>query len=371
MAYIGGNLGFSIIITFMLLVVFGAGASYDSVHHLPPPKPVTGMVVNNKPLIPLSEPGPHECHRPPLASQLFDTRASFADFMEEFGDMRAIVPLLRRNVPVEAQLASLEREAEHSVDRSRQLLAVRYYLQSALWDCQARWAAHHRGTNNYVTFIDAIEMWRSRVKEPICFVTFNYDTMLEQAMIQRFGYAFPDLDRYTLYDYKIIKLHGSIDWGLMLESPVFPKSARDVIAAVPDVRTFPDQYRKATSAGVILEDGNVGYPALAIPVEKKTNEFSCPSTHVEVLGNLIGNVTKIITIGWRATEERFLKMLNDRLIGLKNDVDLMIVSGDEKGANETLGNLRIGSPTTDRKRMRMPEGFTGLINNIGVLDHFL
>ena len=119
-----------------------------------------------------------------------------------------------------------------------------------------------------------------------------------------------------------------------------------------------------------FDDGTVGLPALAIPVEKKS-EFMCPPAHLEMLANLLASVTKIIAIGWRATEQHFLDMLKNRMLGLKGDIDLMVVSGDQKGMVETTNNLAIGSPNPTCKRALRNTGFTGLINEIGHLESFL
>jgi hypothetical protein len=89
---------------------------------------------------------------------------------------------------------------------------------------------------------------------------------------------------------------------------------------------------------MVLEDNSIGLPALSIPVENK-DEFSCPPEHVEVLRSCIKNVTKIVTIGWRATERDFLQLLRESLP--ESSPDLMVVSGSAEGADETCDNLGI------------------------------
>jgi hypothetical protein len=77
------------------------------------------------------------------------------------------------------------------------------------------------------------------------------------------------------------------------------------------------------------------FPALAIPVESK-REFECPQEHEKALRAMIPKVDKIVTIGWRATEENFLKML----AGQDGTLRVFIVSGNESGVKETAANLR-------------------------------
>jgi hypothetical protein len=62
-------------------------------------------------------------------------------------------------------------------------------------------------------------------------------------------------------------------------------------------------------------------------------------------------------------------MLHMRLTGLPEGVDLMVVSGSQKDAQETADNLAI--PFTQRKRELLGGGFTALVKNIDHLDKFL
>src|SRR5258708_19493212 len=90
----------------------------------------------------------------------------------------------------------------------------------------------------------------------------------------------------------------------------------------------------------MLREGNSWvFPAIAIPVENK-DEFACPKSHVAKLEQLLRFVTKTITVGWRATEADFLRMLQSQLTG---QPELMIVSGDHNGGEQTFPNI-IHSP---------------------------
>jgi len=351
----------------MLLVIVGAGASYDSVPHLPPLSPAGGAQQNWTPTVQRA-PGTHEEFRPPLAFQLFEDRKSFVAAMQTFPECLPIIPMLRGNVPVEQQLAAFEEQANTFPPRRRQLLAIRFYLQSVIWNCQKNWHHHHNGINNYATFLDAIERWRHASNERVCIATFNYDTMFEEAMEQVLGMTFEHFGRYVSDPrYQLIKLHGSMDWGLEINIPQSPRSWRDVIGNA-DVLTASTRFRKA-GLNVVFEDGTVGFPAIAIPVEKKS-DFMCPPEHFQIIGNLLTSVNKIITLGWRAQEQHFLKMLHSRLTGLPKDLDLMIVSGSAAGATETLANLGFAAPAP-AKRSQIGNGFTGLINQLGLLELFL
>jgi hypothetical protein len=346
----------------VLLVIFGAGASYDSVLHLPPPLAPPYTLPRE----------PYEDSRPPLANQLFDNRGLFVAVMNGYVACKPLVNRLRGGVQVEQQLAKFEQEAETYPRRRSQIAAIRYYLHHVLWTCQENWVNYHQGITNYSTLLDAVERWRYEHDEQVCFVTFNYDTMFEQSIKDLSGYVFDDFTAYISHPhFKLIKLHGSIDWGLPLNGPARRPPAQIIDEAMKSVDVdVSDQYRKVLHPPVVFADGNVGFPALAIPVERK-DVFSCPPEHLQVLADALPKVTKVIAIGWRATEQHFLTMLKKPLTGLQGDVDLMVVSGDEKGMRETANNLAIGPPNTQRKRALRKNGFSGLIREIGHLESFL
>ncbi len=85
----------------MILVIFGAGASYDSVPARPPSEP---RYVRER----------LDC-RPPLANELFLDSGPFAEGLSRFPECHAIVPYLRRVPPdqtLEHVLETLQAEAE-------------------------------------------------------------------------------------------------------------------------------------------------------------------------------------------------------------------------------------------------------------------
>jgi hypothetical protein len=161
----------------MLMVVIGAGASYDSIPYLGGNQ---GMA-----------------DRPPLADQLFEARPDFSSAMEHFPHCQAIIPLVQ-NLPsgrtVEQVLQCLQSEAKDYPKRHHQLAAVRYYLHVMLWGCEHRWRGIAKGVTNYKALLDLIARWR-KPHEQVCLVTFNYDTLLEDALTV-VGVNIKELDDY-------------------------------------------------------------------------------------------------------------------------------------------------------------------------------
>jgi hypothetical protein len=74
---------------------------------------------------------------------------------------------------------------------------------------------------------------------------------------------------------------------------------------------------------------------LAIPVINKQN-YECPNLHLGVLDSCIPETTKLLVVGWRANEQHFLQRL---ALGLKHELQVMVVSGSAEDAQETINNL--------------------------------
>ena len=107
----------------MLMVIFGAGASYDCVSSRLPDK----------------YPPTHYPYRLPLANQLFDDRRDFNAWMNEYPKCRPIIPLLRNaslDGSVESELERLRAEGADYPERYKQLAAVQFYLRRMLWGCE-------------------------------------------------------------------------------------------------------------------------------------------------------------------------------------------------------------------------------------------
>jgi hypothetical protein len=344
----------------MLMVVFGAGASYDSAPSLPS----------------------NTQWRPPLANELFQERAQFAEIANRYTKLLPIIPYLREpeGGSVESVLERLRGQAEKRAERHRQLAAVRYYLREVLWACTQRWTKEIWRVTNYRTLLDKIAQAR-RSNEPVLLVTFNYDTLLEDALSDH-GFRTDDIQDYVESHptYKLIKLHGSINWSRVLTAPVgIELRQHDLIDRAAEIKesdrfvvnndrgdqrviegSFPQ-----TSEYVTL------FPAIAIPVQRK-DEFQCPKEHLDVLRDLLPKVSKILFIGWRAQEDRFLQMLSEGLRSLDATLDaFMVVSGTVAGAREIAERIRTSLGDIHGKvDVRFYEGFSNFIKKTET-DEFL
>jgi len=334
----------------MLTVIFGAGASYDSNPSRPPVKSAVDRF------------------RPPLANDLFADRDFFASTVALIERIQPVVPRLRHTAGknVESVLRELQDEAAQYPERHRQLMAVRYYLQCMLSKCEQSWKVEARGVSNYRSLLDEIAHWRQGTGA-VCLVTFNYDTLLEDAM-SSVGGTIKELNDYVFGNpaYRCFKLHGSVDWARIVETtlPSYPDHnnwavARNHIDRAATLKITNDFVRITEYPCGMWQDRFALVPAIAIPVEQKSY-FECPADHLHELARLLPETDRLLLIGWRATEDHFLKLLTKHVT---RPLACTIVAGAEAEARDIASRVgpALAGVRVDWKFA--PGGFTDFIVN--------
>ncbi len=305
----------------MLMVIFGAGASYDSFAKAPPDTDYFGNPPYQRQVV----------GRPPLASELFDVR--FGDDYRLFPKCRPLIQRLQKPNPnVEGILERFQSDENRRPIRRTQLTAIRYYLNLMLARCQSAWTdSVTKGVTNYDTMLDQIDDQRDQ-NEEVCLVTFNYDTLLEHAIIESLdGIPLHEVSHYVASDYKVIKPHGSINWAHPIRNFQSHRSSSqdlisEIIASAPFLDVESGTYEIVSEDPFRRDPRKPLFPALAIPVENKQRDhYECPQEHWKVLEQSLPQVTKVLIIGWRATENDFLDTL---VKGITKRVRIMVVSGD-------------------------------------------
>lgn len=275
----------------MLLVIFGAGASSDSVD----------PQVANAPFTQAE-------YKPPLANEMFLDREVYRQFVDMYPQVRGVLPSIRLRVArgegVEAVLDDLFSQAHP--DRPGQLLALRLYLRDVIATVGAKWNALANGLTNYSRLI---EMLRA-TGESFAVVTFNYDLLFEEALRDR-GITFDTMSSYIERpELSYLKVHGSVDWARVLvrSSHLLVNAKQDLSRAIferPDsVRFQDDAFEKFTT--MFQPDGHHQFPAIAVPLQAKTI-FECPASHLSALDKLLPSVDRVLIVGWGANDQHFLE----------------------------------------------------------------
>src|SRR6266480_3870803 len=347
----------------MLMVIFGAGASYDSLVDITPG-------ANDKEL------------RPPLANQLFARRSPFETVVQEYWECRPIITQLRQlaqNTNLEKVLESFRAEGEQGDDRRFvQLHAVRYYLRNVVGVCSQMWPNETRGVTNYGNLVERIRNWCVRSREPVAFVTFNYDTMLEAACGDVYGFLPTNIHSYiSRDDFQVFKPHGSIDWVRAVDERVDVSRTTDkrqiehaLIGLGKKLALRPGHHLLSSTDGAGMLEGHFTYPAIALPVETK-NDFEFPDEHLRKLRDVIPEVTRVLIIGWRGTEEHFLKLwlesgppqVNRMWLesgGRRVNRKVLVVSGNPTEAQQV--TARLGVPLQGQF-VNAPGGFSWLVTS--------
>jgi hypothetical protein len=308
----------------MLLVIFGAGASYDSAPSYGPPPG-----------------GQSHLHRPPLADELFDDRPVFRAAFQRYPECLPLIANLRHrtaSTTVEQELDRFQAEAAEYPARHQQLMAIRYCLQHLLIECVRYWGQVHGGVTNYVTLLDHIRRWSGNY-ERVVLVTFNYDTMLDTSLI---GTKISSINDYiNSPTYILIKAHGSVNWARDIQEPYEIEHRPEAMIQNAAKLIYTDRWWVTDDypvASVTIPAQaprptmkRPAAPSLALPLQSKA-EFECPVQHLNFLEASLPKVSKALIIGWRGMERHFTDMLK-RLL-LRPGPQWHIVAGSTRAAEE-------------------------------------
>lgn len=349
------------------MVIFGAGASFDSV------SPRLNEALHR---------GVARL-RPPLAKDLFSEL--FAPFVAATPEAAPVVAQMRlaslSGGDVERKLADLQAEVDTYPDRAAHVAAVRFYLHRLIAACTDEWIKHSAGITNYLLMVDQIAAWQRRSQQPVLFVTFNYDTMLEDALARTLPGWDQDLVRVmSRTDFNLFKPHGSISWGRRASLPdrlmLRAKNSDDIQRTmcrryselfVSDefVLRRPNEYVRGGSEAPLL------FPAIAIPVERKAH-FECPPEHRGRFERLVAGTTRLVVVGWRATEQHFTEILQVNL-PKNRKIPLHVVAESPSAVATTERNLIDATYGVSFVATHggSSDGFSGFCDRSSPLESFL
>jgi hypothetical protein len=362
-----------------LLVVLGAGASYDCY-------PWLDHDLDRQIRVPpelSEEPLRAQDVRPPLTQELFGNRRSFARFINDYSAVRPLVMRLRATdgtTALEDELADYSAKVEDHPMRQRHLTAMRFYLRDVLWLCTEGMLSvdADAGLTNHVHLVQTLYEWAERHDEHVCCVSFNYDTLLEQACHDVWGFLKSKLEYYVQEPrFSVLKPHGSMDWtrGLLRDGQpqgiwgTRVSAARSAISMIKPESEFTDVLPSMNPFSSGYDGGSVA-PAMAPPIRDKT-DFMWPDDQAGFFAGLRQRVTRLITIGWRAADKHFADRLTATFEGLA--LPTLVVTGGpgaDSEADLVVQNLGIAFPGSDDNVRHWTGGFSRLIQE-GVLEEWL
>lgn len=304
----------------VLTIIFGAGASYDSDPNRPPPDDWDD--------------------RPPLANQLFDRRPRFNSIAAKYRQFAAIANDVRRKVDSGQQLEGVLAELQQTTSTyplvTSQLMAVRYYLRDLIEDTSTQWSRECSGATTYADFVNQVNAWSHRSGRLVNYITFNYDRLLEDALLN-LNLRFDDLEDYIrppeIGAPNIIRPHGSVSWYEALDPgrPSTPHfSAEEVIQKAAQLLPTNNLTIGPPLVGPYA-------PALAIPVNNK-QEYVCPERHVNTMREILRATKFLLIIGWRGTEQHFCEELRTLILP---GTPLVVCNGSVDDSARAIGQLKL------------------------------
>ena len=325
--------------TDVLLVIVGAGASNDCI---PGGKHHALVRLGDLPQFQAQDVVPPMTHgllRGPLSSHI----------MGRFPAASNVVAALHRQMRTESPdsesleqaFAEYQDSHAHTPEGRRHVLAMRFYLRDLLWTCSnfmdMPQVTQGRITN-YTHLVGVLSDWANDETHDrhVCFVSFNYDLVLDRACGRYWQHNFTDPDSYlALPRVSILKPHGSVQWYRPLRGqPSLDPSTADA-RAIQHASEDPDQsWLTRTVLGTDdAATGHVaqpGIPALGLPMAGRT-KFAWPPEHQAHLEQLRGKVRRVLTVGWRGAEPHFNKYFGELINTEGPEPRLLVVTGGSPG----------------------------------------
>ncbi len=329
----------------MKIIILGAGASNDVRTYFKDTF-ATDFIRNSR--------LEHQFWGPPLGNNLFDT--IYEDILDHYSSAKAISgTIINRMVTnkmsleesLETILVEADKKTKSSLSSKRAIANIKYYLQQLLLTCSE---ASFQAQMNYAKLIYQLE----QSEEDFCIITFNYDTLLEKCMTASTTHGFNNMSQYTNHrNIKIIKVHGSCNWHRYIYNEIeYDRGVSDdeMLAIISEKPHLALQDFSNNLGNFHIHDNILSrsmdrndkpnvllVPAIALPVATRKNRFECPDDHLETMRECLQKADKILSIGWRGAEKKFMTELEKYL---PVAVKWTVVSREESGCEDTIANIK-------------------------------
>lgn len=347
------------------LIILGAGASFDASPQLKGALPLTDGLFQNV-----------EDH-----------------FFESYRAIRALQPKFNRGGSLEEQLERLWQQTRigfHPI-LVAELVALQYYFHEFFF---AKSEELKDKADNHKILANHIREITLNGEEGVAIISFNYDTLMESAIETAFGIEFNnstdyinDIDKPAI----VFKPHGSCNWvkeiipnlhfanfqnqNLRAEddyteiynrlNKALPTNHLKFISAIPDKLDKKEIYlpdllnHLSPEFLVVKKDGSplelsfeknkirgkkIYFPQLLNPFKAK-DEFVMPNNHLITLKEILRDIQEVAVIGWKGSEAKFNKLLNDHLT--RNNTTVTWYNGSD--SNKSVQNSPFTKPNINNQ----------------------
>jgi hypothetical protein len=308
-----------------LFVIVGAGTSHDAAEAWP--NPSTGVI------------------QPPLVKDLFGRE--YAGILANYPMAQNAAPEIRdalrhgragEAISLETHLREMYRDSADPYDK-RRFFSIALYLQDLLWRASNSDRVHFDNVDRLVTVL-------VRSFDHVCFITLNYDTILDQALSKLDPIS--SMKNYVGYGrWSLIKLHGSVDWGY---APLDDVSVDDPPADL-DAHLDTTKIYLGQQGGFVVPPPNDPprvihprgasetklFPALTIPVGED-DEIVCPGSHQSFLDQRLSRQREldVLVLGYSAYDRTVIERIKQSEKRIRT---LTVVNKDRMAAKAVISRL--------------------------------
>ncbi len=293
-----------------ILIVIGAGASFDSW-----PKHLAST---------------EHYKKIPLANDLFAALPAQNELLNQYNlmglarQLRRKIEFLGKNFDIEAELENINKVASNRNDPNtiKSLFITRFYLQHLIKNMAIGTLNHTNSDTVYVDLLNQLKDWidESPSTRFVDIVSFNYDHLLEKAMETVYSYDWSSKNKntplnayYAGNNLRIFKPHGSINWGreILKNDQHFSYSELNAVFSEFDQIELAHSFQLVDPNIFTDARQKIFIPAIAIPFKQKTNFDECPQEMLAKMLEAVQDADKIMTFGWKGTDEHFTNLLKD------------------------------------------------------------
>jgi hypothetical protein len=291
--------------------------------------------------------------RPPAGFEIFNS--IYDDILDGYKGANSIVPLFEsRGNDIEACLEQEWQDIANAYNPSITAthINIQYFLRDLFCKISEHVIQKHHRYNLYALFARKLQTYlSSNTNEHVGIVSFNYDTILDHYLEDRFRIQFNTLSDYTDSQetgFSLFKPHGSCNWGWSFDGKFRFKNEdinhANISQYLYDNKITPagvyynllggNEMINRSSYGVEMHGKEIGrygpnknrikvaaademvFPALLMPYRDK-DEFILRYNQQILLELWIDKIEELILIGWKGNEYLFNEKLKNKASHLK------------------------------------------------------
>jgi hypothetical protein len=280
--------------------------------------------------------------RPPLVTDLFHDFHN--EILARYPLAQSAAPEIRdamrhgrdgQSISLESHLREMYRDSQDPYDK-RRFFSIALYLQDLLWQASKTERVHFDNTDRLVAVL-------LRHFDHVCFITLNYDTILDQGLGKLDSIS--DIGDYIYYGrWSLIKLHGSVDWGYHPIDEVSVDAPPADLADHLDTNIHLGGHSRVHDEGPPRHAKLRGmaetklFPALTVPVGEQ-DEVVCPDSHQAFLDDRLASVGELhlLIVGYSAYDRTVIERIERSRKRIRT---LTVVNDGWAGANAVVERLQ-------------------------------